>query len=45
MAPLLEQEGSAGDLFRALTPHYLFIICYNSSLLHKVYPMFHQVRA
>lgn len=45
MAPVLEQGGSAGDLFRALTPLYLFIIYNNSSLLHEAYPMFHQVGA
>lgn len=45
MAPVLGQGDGAGDLFRALTPHYLFIIYYNSSLLHKVYPTFYQVGA
>jgi len=45
MATVSGQDDGAGDLFRALTPRYLFIIYYNSSLLHKVYSTFHQVGA
>lgn len=45
MAPVVGRGDGAGDLFRALMPHYLFIIYYNSFLLHKVYLPFHQVGA
>lgn len=45
MAPVLGQGDGAGDLLRALTSRYLLTICYNSSLLHKVYLTFHQAGA
>lgn len=43
MAPVLGQGDGAGDLSRALKPHYLFITYCNKEELHKVYPTLHQI--